>query len=330
LSGFVVTSAYKQKVEHSLKFRDFLVLRLGRIYPMHLLMLALWVANIFGKSGFYNLGIDPVDPFKNNTIYTFFTNLFLVHSLNLHWHTSWNYPSWSISLEFFTYLLFFVFAYLIRGSKKTPWIALIISLTSFYYLTRFINNPSFDFTIQNGIFRCVGGFFGGISLYYLARNFSIKNNFLLSLLEVLSVFGVVLSVTYSSESKIILFSTLPMFAFAILIFSNRFDGFIGKVLQTEFLQNAGRISYSVYMIHALIFDLAFSFAKYLFIKPTEEIFFVQTELAFALNIVFVIAIYWLAKLSYFTVEKIWIDKSKKFVREINEFEDSNNNSILFS
>ena len=41
-----------------------------------------------------------------NNAYSFFLNVFLLHSLGFIDHLSWNWPSWSISVEFYTYLVF--------------------------------------------------------------------------------------------------------------------------------------------------------------------------------------------------------------------------------
>jgi peptidoglycan/LPS O-acetylase OafA/YrhL len=329
LSGFVFTNAYKDKIENSLKFRDFFLLRLGRIYPMHILILGVWTFYNFGKLILFRNGIEFIDPLIRNNSKTLFTNLLLIHSLNIHRETGWNYPSWSISLEFFTYLIFFAFAYFVRG-KKTRLFAVLISIASYGYLLRFIKQPSLDFTVQNGIFRCVGGFFAGVVLFYVIKNLKIENKLLINLLEISTVCAVILCVMFASTDKIILLATIPAFIFAIAVFSNKQDGIIGKLLQTSILQNCGKYSYSIYMIHALVIDVVFSLTKYLIIKPTEEIFFIETEYAFVINIAFIIVIYWLAKLTYFMVEKVWVEKSKNFVSEMNAFEQSKNGySILF-
>jgi peptidoglycan/LPS O-acetylase OafA/YrhL len=329
LSGFVITNAYKDKIEDSLKFRDFFLLRLGRIYPLHILLLGIWTFYNFGKLILFKYGIEVIDPLIRNNSKTLFTNLLLIHSLNLHWDTSWNYPSWSISLEFYTYLIFFAFAYLIRG-KKTWLFALAVSIASYGYLLRFINQPSLDFTVQNGIFRCIGGFFAGVVLFYAVKKIKVENKLLINLLEISTFCAVILGVMFASTDKIILLTTIPAFIAVIAVFSNKHDGIIGKLLQTRILQNCGKYSYSIYMIHALVIDAVFSFAKYFIVKPTEEIFFIETEYAFLINIGFIIVIYWLAKLTYYTVEKVWVEKSKNFVSEMNEFEKSKNGiSILF-
>jgi peptidoglycan/LPS O-acetylase OafA/YrhL len=329
LSGFVITNAYKDKIEDSLKFRDFFLLRLGRIYPLHFLTIALWAVNIYIKLKLFNSGIELVNPLIKHNYKTLATNFLLVHSLNINSDTSWNYPSWSISLEFFTYLLFFAFAYTIRG-KKTWFFALLVSIAAYGYLLQFIKTPSFDFTVQNGIFRCIGGFFAGVVLFYAVKNIKIENKLLMNLLEISTVCAVIYCLMFASTDIVIMLATIPAFIFTIAVFSSKQDGIIGKLLQTRILQNCGKYSYSIYMIHALVIEAVFSIAKYLIIKPTEEIYFIETEYAFAINIGFIIVIYWLAKLTYYAVETVWIDKTKTFVNELNEAEKSKNNiSILF-
>ena len=101
LSGFIITYVYSS-VEHWNKSKrfDFLIKRFARIYPVHLFTLLSLAVLVLGAS---LLG-------KNLTgIYTlkeFVINFFLLQGFPIS-EPSWNYPSWSISAEFFGYLAIF-------------------------------------------------------------------------------------------------------------------------------------------------------------------------------------------------------------------------------
>jgi len=100
LSGFVLAYVYQEWFKPGFKITEyyrFIRLRLARVYPLHLLMLLLWgLFIVYGR-------IAVTD---NDTPFTFFLNLTLTHAWGFTRSLSWNLPSWSISSEFFCYLLF--------------------------------------------------------------------------------------------------------------------------------------------------------------------------------------------------------------------------------
>ena len=108
LSGFVIASSYERRLGQGYGIVAFALRRFGRIYPLHLVTLAAMLAfallrrplveGRFDQSLVFNGGI-----FDASAI---FTNLTMLHGVGFENHLTWNYPSWSISAEFYTYLLF--------------------------------------------------------------------------------------------------------------------------------------------------------------------------------------------------------------------------------
>src|SRR5688500_10583763 len=109
LSGFVMAYSYMDKIGHNISFRKFILLRFGRLYPLHLFTLFLWLPYIAVKLILFEKGIGDTDPSESNNIYTFISNIFLFHAIDGYQPLSWNFPSWTISAEFFTYIFFFLF-----------------------------------------------------------------------------------------------------------------------------------------------------------------------------------------------------------------------------
>jgi peptidoglycan/LPS O-acetylase OafA/YrhL len=112
LSGFVLMYVYGKHASwaklnlHS--YFSFITKRSARIFPVHWLLL------------FFYLGVECVKclpfilkhlkgndlPFyEGKNIYTFMTNFFLVQNWGLHNGFTWNVPAWSISAEWFVYLM---------------------------------------------------------------------------------------------------------------------------------------------------------------------------------------------------------------------------------
>jgi peptidoglycan/LPS O-acetylase OafA/YrhL len=100
LSGFVLTHKYLYTTAN-ISSREFIWHRLARLYPLHIFTLVTWTCG-------YVLYIGSFPSFADGTVWTFFQHLTLTQNVGLSpSETSWNTPSWSISVEFWVNLLFF-------------------------------------------------------------------------------------------------------------------------------------------------------------------------------------------------------------------------------
>ncbi|MEM9469550.1 MAG: acyltransferase, partial [Pseudomonadota bacterium] len=173
----------------------------------------------------------------------------LLHSFDTVGGYSLNSPSWSISAEFYTYL---IFAVLLIKFPKIIWLwmpAIIMGGLIFFY---FFDGK--NATHNWGIFRCVYGFAAGGLAYILWEKTNIfvakiLNKHLWHLLETLTV-G--LAIFLILNQNLILVSLTP-FIFGVLIFIFAFEkGLFSKILQHRFFLLLGLLSYSIYMWHAFI------------------------------------------------------------------------------
>ena len=110
LSGFVMNLNYGDRLHSVGDLARFQFLRLGRLYPVHLLFLLLAVATTasgwFAATAF-GLHNPNGSGFKGATFASFAEQLLLIHSLGFfNIAHPFNLPSWSISVEFYTYLVF--------------------------------------------------------------------------------------------------------------------------------------------------------------------------------------------------------------------------------
>ncbi|GAB3255341.1 acyltransferase [Larkinella harenae] len=263
LSGFVITYSYPA-IGSGSELGTFIKKRLLRIYPLHLLMLLSFVIIENIKLQFSNY-IHINQPFnESNNIFTFFTSLFLLNSIRfptIH-DVSWNIPSWSISAEVISYLIFgslLVLLYknrlqtikfLVFGFLPILALFILVSITGKYEI-----NYSFDYGFLRGI---IGFFTGSVCFFVFNRSYSFFSKLkavYFSLLEVVIMLALVTMIYNGTALKSVGFVYEFIFFVAILIFSFE-RGILSSLLKkSNFLTQIGTYSYSIYMTHTLLLSL---------------------------------------------------------------------------
>jgi peptidoglycan/LPS O-acetylase OafA/YrhL len=133
LSGFILTHTYLTRMGPGIRVRTtgrFLWLRLARIYPVHLVMLVVAGIAVYAQARvtgneLNRSWLNPVD---------FIKQLLLIQEWGPDPQRGWNFVAWSLSMEWFAYLLFplmvLVFFLLARrGSTVVLVIAWVLVLT---------------------------------------------------------------------------------------------------------------------------------------------------------------------------------------------------------
>jgi peptidoglycan/LPS O-acetylase OafA/YrhL len=263
LSGFVIAYNY-QTISSTEQLKTFLAKRLVRVYPLHLLMLLIFLTiELLKHSVSTYVHVNNLEN-PNNTVYSFFTNLFLINSIKLFNinDVSWNIPSWSISAEMISYIVFGVTLVLLSryslGKQKSLFFIAIICLAILILIT-VTHTFRVNYSYSYGFLRGIIGFFSGsvcyflyVSLYASVNNFK-KYVFDISELVILIVLCIM--VYYGSILKDISLIYEVAFFIAILIFSFE-RGIISQSLRKSLLlKNIGTYSYSIYMTHALLLSL---------------------------------------------------------------------------
>ena len=184
LSGFVLCHVYDHWFKDGVQladFKRFAIARFARVYPLHLAML-LTVALIFGVSG--GLGIPKNEIIQTeNSLYSFITNLLLLQAMNLHTWFSWDHAAWSISTEWWMYMLFPLlvrpFLRLSRAGRVAVVIGcflgyagitnVILPLVTYPASLPFIHydptNNTINVGYQFGFIRCLFGFVLGMVMH---------------------------------------------------------------------------------------------------------------------------------------------------------------------
>lgn len=260
LSGFVMMHAYGRKIRVGSDFGPFILKRFGRLYPMHIFTLLILVALEFAKLAVMNLGHVSAGsaPFTGaNSVPSLFGNFFLINGLGFFDTFTWNGPSWTISTEFWVYVLFFVVMVYPKRAQSII-ILLVLAAGAALFMNSMGEHPLS--TIRGeGAMTCIYCFFLGILAHWVwekSRHVSIGAGWAeagtLALVS-LAFFGAV------PRPEII---NPFIFAATIIIFA-REGSFISKILLKKPLVGVGTISYSLYMNHFILLSLLGGFLRVL-------------------------------------------------------------------
>lgn len=309
LSGFVMALAYGDRIRRDMPFWRYITLRLGRIYPLHLFMLLAWIPYILAKQYLYNAGFGGSDPSEKANLASFISNLFLVHGMGLHDYVSWNFPSWSISVEFFAYVAFYAITATFDRSRNL-YVPVIISLTCYAFIFS-LDRPDIDYSYDFGFFRCLGSFYLGVFLFRLGldrRPFDSRA--MMNVLEVMSAAFLVIAVSLVKVDEFFSALSLMSFACVLVVFSFSTNGILGRLLETPALRHLGIWSYSVYLVHGLVLAGFHNVFEYVLKVDIDAAMGVQSLFINALVLGITVTV---SRYTYIHIEKRFRDKVKVWV-----------------
>ena len=246
LSGYILALKYWNSISDLKTLKSFYLKRLFRLYPLVLItssfLLLIEIFTYYKLKGFKN---DPISLYEISLRYL--NDVLLVNSSNILGAHSMNIPSWSISAEFFCYLIFGIFLVYFKNLKQF----LNVLLLSFIVLalTQEYAFPTFSF----GFIRGIISFLVGVILFKsnILKNFKIKNNHQVIIIIIfgLSLYLLTLK-TYLITKTLSIF--LPFFfAFTIHIILNG-KGILTRFLTNPFITKIGDLSFSIYLNHFVV------------------------------------------------------------------------------
>lgn len=250
LSGFVMMHAWGARLTGFETAKEFMTRRFWRLWPLHFSMLLMLLALELAKAGATSVIALPLDgaPFSDNRSWaTLLSNIAMTQALNLHGTTSWNGAAWSISVEFWTYL---VFAAVLLGVKRHRALAfLLVSAGALALLAVHSKNYLFA-THDFGFLRALYGFFLGAAVHRLvtAERVTLHGGTRIEIAAIIAMAGFLVLTGMNATSY---FAPL-IFAGLILVFSQH-AGFASRILESGPVQALGRWSYSIYLVHAVLF-----------------------------------------------------------------------------
>jgi peptidoglycan/LPS O-acetylase OafA/YrhL len=322
LSGFVLCHAYGRRLNDGREGLRFAWMRFVRLWPLHMVMLALFVAIELTKLVFMradgSLALDSQPFGSGHSPWELVANILFLQSFNLHSGLTWNGPAWSAAVEFYVSLLFAGVIVLFPRFRREIFLGL--SLAAGWQL--FERSPGTLFVSSDwGMLRAIFSFFAGC----LAYDMRVHSNGRLETPNMLEVWAVLLFVAFVlTTPRGGLQYAFPVLA-VIVIYVFSFDqGRISALLRSRALQKLGLWSYSIYMVHIFVFQIAKMAVSYVGHKThlelvgwhnNEKLVLLGTPqhavwFALILSIVLVVPV---AALTYRWIEKPALDAARRGV-----------------
>lgn len=254
LSGFIISYAYYEKLTKfsNINIFKFYLKRLSRIYPLHLLVLLIYcvIPIIFficdknlPADGKYDLGY-------------LLLSFFLVQNWGWESTLAWNVPAWSISTEFFVYIIFPFMALSLVNVKTKAGVFAVFLVGVLGIPVVFIMNGTMNIgesIAKLGLFRCAFEFLVGVCCY---RFFSMGYKLNPSLSVFLFLLGIVLFLLPpllidKSMTLLLVPVSSALIIYATLYLPQKYIRLVSSV----WILYLGEMSYSTYMLHYVVLDV---------------------------------------------------------------------------
>lgn len=272
LSGFIMFHNYSGLSTWP-GFRRFIALRFFRTYPLHVVMLAVFLGYEILQYALVTLYDLPTStaPFTNNNATTLLLNVLLLNGVGIA-DLSFNTPAWSISTEFWAYVIFGLGMLLVTRQRGQLLLFATLSIGSLAFLaTR--HDPSLTAHWQRFLPRCLHGFFLGATLrgVMLIERDGVGSPFFASLLQSLSVGLAVALVSVAQGAWLWLELVIPLaFSAVIASFVLWPRTAIVRAFTNAPLLWLGKISYSIYMVHLIVVQLLQAFMRLVLKAPIHD------------------------------------------------------------
>lgn len=317
LSGFVIFIAYHDRIASPRDLMRFQFLRFARLYPVHLLFLAVFVlleaAQYLAES---KLGLESPnsEAFRENGPAAFIQQLFLLQALWPAEHaTSFNAPAWSVSVEFYLYLLFGLITLL--GGRRRDIVFMVLAFVALVMLS----GMSFETAY---LLRGLAGFFSGCVVANVVGRWQGEPSRIAvpdwaSPLAIAVLFLFLLFKTDARLDPLIYLLSAGLVASLAL---GR-EGWLTRMLAHKPLVWLGTISYSIYMSHLAVIWGVNQFIRFVLQRPehvgSNGISVPQLaadEMVLATAVVLIVVVLTSAVV-YRTVEAPWRRRSRSLLRD---------------
>ncbi|MDR4483263.1 MAG: acyltransferase [Nitrospirales bacterium] len=237
LSGFVLTYVHRHEFERPLTLhgvRNFLSLRLARIYPMHLFIIGILIGA--AAVGVWDQKVISYgEVVRNITL----TNMWVDPSLNT--------PAWSVSAEWVAYLCFpIIMKLLIPIRRRDCQFLIIFFLVTVYPMSLMYFQWQWEWHYGwVAVARVLNGFILGCMMFCVQKHCAMLNDSLRASRWCLAFLIVFIVFLLMGLPIVFLYPLIPFF---IVTLANAQTG-IAQVFGNKIVVFLGTISFGIYMVH---------------------------------------------------------------------------------
>ena len=278
LSGFVIAMNYNERIHTSSDFFQFLKKRFIRLYPLLFFTEVLFlISNLLGEhSSLKNVSTSSYSDY----LWTVTDTITFMGSTPV--FGSWiglNYPAWSISAEMISYVIFGLVILAVPKYKYLVF-ALTILLSALFIAGYGDYMLAYDYGFVRGLLCfCVGIF---------TFKFLNGKQFNLSWAEIPFLIFLVGTMYFTHHWELNLCRLVfpVIFSIGIIIFANS-GGFVTRILSSRPFQYLGKISYSIYLNHAIILILInIILFRYMKLPTSETMIFLSLLISVSITILY--------------------------------------------
>jgi len=244
LSGFVITYVYRARFAlgiHRTELWKYYAVRLGRIYPVHIALIGVMAVG-------YATDYLPFDrrPFDWPGL---LVNVALVQCWGFYPDLVWNDPSWTVSAEWFAYLLFPLFVVAFGSIRKVgPLLIAAVVLTVVYYLARYEIGGYLRGNLGPGsLMRATYGFLLGMVLHGLYENhFLARANWdRIVVVAIVALVAVTFLPIHGYGFPLFVYGPIVVLVYGL----TQATGYAARIFDNRVAMFLGEISYSIYLVH---------------------------------------------------------------------------------
>ena len=262
LSGFIFHYTYFYRLRRNeIGFGRYFWSRFTRLYPLHLftlILVAVLSLIFYQENGYYFV-------YQFNDAKHFFLQFFMLSNWGAESGDSFNGPIWSVSVEIFAYIVFYLVSIKCRLNKFLVTSCIALCSIALFKLT--------GSNLFYGVFCFYIGGFTFFVYEVIVTKYELDRSFLLKLIIVIAIplllFAYAIS-NYSISKNFFILSLLMIFSCAVLILCLIQNLFPNIASSSKPL---GDISYSIYLIHFPI-QLFLMYAMQPFLNLTSPLFFI--------------------------------------------------------
>jgi peptidoglycan/LPS O-acetylase OafA/YrhL len=240
----VIAASYGERLAQGFSLARYAVLRIGRVWPLHAVMVLAALALELAAWFFGSQGLSAHAPFTGTHSPGHALTSFLL--LDGYFPDRTNFYSgagWSISVEL---LLYALAALAFRGGRWGMAGLMGAGVLGLGLHMAGLDLPVLTTMVQRGL----AGFALGTACWFIHRHLAAFRLSGASLIEGLSIAALFLAIALAGSRFDAALVIVPA-ALVVLVFA-REGGALSQVLQTAPFEWLGRISYSIYMVHVMV------------------------------------------------------------------------------